>query len=144
MEGHTSFTRQTLDAFRAADRPGPVHMLNLIRLREWAVYEDGQDAAGRAVTGLEAYQAYGRLSAPVLAELGGRILWRGGFELSLVGPPDAVWDIAFIAEYPSPAAFVAMLRDPRYREAMAHRQAGVADSRLIRCSALPPGTGFAG
>lgn len=61
-----------------------------------------------------------------------------------MGPPDTAWDIAFIAEYPSPAAFVAMLRDPRYREAMAHRQAGVADSRLIRFSALPPGTGFAG
>ncbi|PWC47600.1 DUF1330 domain-containing protein [Azospirillum sp. TSA6c] len=139
MEGYTSFTKQVFEAFTAADRPGPVHMLNLIRLHGRAAYGDGRDT-----TGLEAYDAYSRLSAPVLAELGGRILWRGGFELSLVGPPDTVWDIAFIAEYPRPAAFVAMLRDPRYREAMAHRQAGVADSRLIRFSALPPGTGFAG
>lgn len=138
MEGYTSFTKQVFEAFVAADRPGLVHMLNLIRLHGRAAYEDGRDA-----TGLEAYEAYSRLSAPVLAELGGRILWRGGFELSLLGPPDTAWDIAFIAEYPSPAAFVAMLRDPRYREAIAHRQAGVADSRLIRFSALPPGTGFA-
>lgn len=80
----------------------------------------------------------------MLAEIGGRIVWRGDFELSLVGPPETSWDIAFIADYPSPSAFVTMVRDPRYRAAMAHRQAGGADSRLIRFAALPPGTGFAG
>lgn len=138
MEGHTSFTREAFAAFAADDRPGPVHMLNLIRLRPQVTYVDG-----RISTGMEAYEAYSRLSAPVLAELGGRIVWRGDFELSLVGPPETLWDIAFIAEYPSPSAFVRMMRDPRYREAMAHRQAGVADSRLIRFAALPPGAGFA-
>lgn len=71
MEGYTSVTKQVFEAFQAAGRPGPVHMLNLIRLRGQAAYEDGRDA-----TGLDAYEAYGRLSAPVLAELGGRILWR--------------------------------------------------------------------
>lgn len=139
MEGHTSFSREVFAAFAADDRPGPVHMLNLIRLRPQVTYVDG-----RISTGLEAYDAYSRLSAPVLAEFGGRIVWRGGFELSMVGPPETSWDIAFIAEYPSPSAFMAMVRDPRYRAAMAHRQAGVADSRLIRFAALPPGTGFAG
>ncbi|MFG1185231.1 DUF1330 domain-containing protein [Xanthobacter aminoxidans] len=139
MEGHTSFTRETFAAFAANDRPGPVHLLNLIRLRPRVTYADG-----RVTTGAEAYEAYSRLSAPVLAEIGGRIVWRGDFELSLVGPPETHWDIAFIAEYPSPDAFVQMLRDPRYREAMAHRQAGVADSRLVRFDPLPAGAGFAG
>lgn len=139
MEGHTNFSRETFAAFAANDRPGPVHLLNLIRLRPRVTYADG-----RVTTGAEAYEAYSRLSAPVLAEIGGRIVWRGDFELSLVGPPETHWDIAFIAEYPSPDAFVQMLRDPRYREAMAHRQAGVADSRLVRFDPLPAGSGFAG
>lgn len=139
MEGHTSFSRETFAAFAANDRPGPVHLLNLIRLHPRVTYADG-----RVTTGAEAYDAYSRLSAPVLAEIGGRIVWRGDFELSLVGPPETHWDIAFIAEYPSPDAFVQMLRDPRYREAMAHRQAGVADSRLVRFDPLPAGAGFAG
>lgn len=139
MTGYTGFSKEDFAAFRADDRPGPVHMLNLIRLREQATYEDGRQA-----TGLEAYGTYGRLSAPVLARLGGRIVWRGGFELALIGPPGERWDIAFIAEYPTPAAFVAMVRDPDYRAAMVHRQAGVADSRLVRFSAQPPGNGFAG
>lgn len=139
MTGHTSFTKEAFAALRADGRAGPVHMLNLIRLRPQAIYDDG-----RAASGQEAYEAYSRLSAPVLHELGGRIVWRGGFEQALVGPADTRWDIAFIAEYPSPAAFAQMFRSPLYREAMVHRQAGVADSRLIRFSALPPGTGFAG
>ena len=82
MEGHTSFSRETFAAFAANDRPGPVHLLNLIRLRPRVTYADG-----RVTTGAEAYEAYSRLSAPVLAQIGGRIVWRGAFELSLVGPP---------------------------------------------------------
>jgi hypothetical protein len=50
-----------------------------------------------------------------------------------------VWDHCFIAEYPSVSAFVEMIRDPVYREAVKHRQAAVADSRLILdVQALPP------
>lgn len=139
MEAYTSFAKPVFEAFRADDRPGPVHLLNLIRLRVHAAYDDR-----RAATGIEAYRAYGRLSAPVLADLGGRIVWRGGFELSLVGPAGTAWDIAFIAEYPSPAAFVALFADPRYRAALVHRQAGVADSRLVRFRPLPAGAGFSG
>lgn len=95
-----------------------------------------------AGTGAEAYAAYGRDSAPVFARLGGRIVWRGAFEQMLIGPAEERWDHCFIAEYPSVSAFVDMLRDPLYREAVKHRQAAVEDSRLIRLAPLPPGAGF--
>ncbi|MCB1545917.1 MAG: DUF1330 domain-containing protein, partial [Rhodoblastus sp.] len=52
------------------------------------------------------------------------------------------WDIAFIAEYPSVQAFVAMLRDPVYREAVKHRQAAVEDSRLLRLAPAAAGKEF--
>ena len=39
---HTSFTKDAWTAFRQNDRPGPIHMLNLIRLRKWADYGDGR------------------------------------------------------------------------------------------------------
>jgi uncharacterized protein (DUF1330 family) len=129
-------TKETFAAFRAADREGPIHMLNLVRLRERAAYTDG-----RAASGAEAYAAYGRESEPVFRRLGGSIVWSGKFELTLIGPAEECWDRCFIAQYPSVAAFVAMIRDPIYREAVKHRQAAVADSRLIR---LMPGTAGAG
>ena len=58
--------------FRERTRAGPIHMLNLVRLRERAAYPDG-----RAATGAEAYAAYGRDSLPVFVRLGGKIVWQG-------------------------------------------------------------------
>ncbi len=137
MTRHVDPTKQAFAEFRANARAGPIHMLNLVRLRAQACYPDGRPA-----TGAEAYAAYGRDSAPVFTRLGGRIVWRGTFEQMLIGPAEERWDHCFIAEYPSVSAFVDMLRDPLYREAVKHRQAAVEDSRLIRLAPLPPGAGF--
>lgn len=139
MSDHTRFSREAFAAFRADDRPGPVQMLNLIRLHAEAQYPEGPHGGGR-----EAFAAYGRISAPVLARLGGRIVWRGGFEQMLIGPEGERWDVCFIAEYPSVEAFAALFRDPVYREAMAHRQAAVKDCRLIRLAPEESGATFAG
>lgn len=130
-------TKEGFARFREMDRPGPVHMLNLLRFRETAAYDDGTVA-----TGLEAYRSYARESGPIFQRLGGRQVWAGRPELTLIGPRTEAWDLAFIAEYPSKDAFVAMLRDPDYRKAVRHRQAAVADSRLIRLHPGEPGAHF--
>jgi uncharacterized protein (DUF1330 family) len=137
MTGHIDPTKEAFAAFRANDRPGPIHMLNLVRLRHWANYPDG-----REVTGAEAYTAYGRDSGPVFSRVGGTIIWRGHFELMLIGPQEEQWDVCFIAQYPGVSAFVEMIRDPVYREAVKHRQAAVADSRLIRLGVDEAGSEF--
>ena len=136
MNGHVDPTREQFGAFRAMERPGPVHMLNLVRFRAQAAYPDGRDATGSA-----AYAAYSRGAAPVFARVGGRQVWIGGFELTLIGPAER-WDAVFIAEYPSVDAFVAMIRDAEYQQAVKHRQAAVEDSRLIRLEPRSPGAGF--
>jgi len=138
MTGSIDPTKEAFAAFRENDRDGPIHMLNLVRVRKHAVYPDG-----RAATGAEAYAAYGRESEPVFGRLGGQIVWRGRFELMLIGPQTERWDYCFIAEYPSVAAFVEMIRDPVYREAVVHRQAAVEDSRLIRLAPVDGGQAFA-
>ena len=139
MTGHIDPTKESFAAFRANDRPGPIHMLNLVRFRDRAAYPDGREA-----TGAEAYAAYGRESHTVFSRLGGRIVWRGNFELMLIGPGEERWDECFIAEYPSVAAFVEMIRDPLYREAVKHRQAAVLESRLVRMAPAAAGSGFGG
>lgn len=136
---YTSFSEQAWRAFRGDNRPGPIHMLNLIRLRDAASYPDGRQA-----TGYQAYSEYSRISAGPARAAGMSIVWRGGFELMMVGPEAEQWDICFIAEYPGVEAFVALMRHPDYREAMLHRQAGVADSRLVRLKPLEWGTTFLG
>jgi uncharacterized protein (DUF1330 family) len=130
-------TQESFAAFRELPREGVIHMLNLLRLRAQAAYPDGRQA-----TGLEAYRAYGRESAPIFTRVGGRQFWLGKFEHLLIGPPEERWDIVFIAEYPDADAFIEMIRDPAYREAVKHRQAAVEDSRLICLRPQPLGTGF--
>jgi uncharacterized protein (DUF1330 family) len=131
-------TKEQFKEFHERTRPGSINMLNLVFLHEQAKYSDGRKA-----TGAEAYAAYGRESLPVFSRLGGRIVWQGKFELMLIGPASGEnWDHVFVAEYPSVEAFVEMIRDPVYREAVKHRQAAVQTSRLIRLKPLAPGKGF--
>ncbi|PIE12197.1 MAG: DUF1330 domain-containing protein [Rhodobacterales bacterium] len=138
MTDYTAFTGEQFRAFRDIDRAGPIHMLNLVALRDRAEYPDG-----RSATGAEAYAAYGRDTAPILAEVGGRIVWRGRMEYMLIGPGEEAWDLCFIAEYPSVEAFVTMIKRPDYQAAMGHRQAAVRDSRLIRMEPGSVGESFA-
>ncbi len=131
--------RRQFEAFKALPRDQPIMMLNLLRFRDRAVYEDG-----REVTGAEAYAAYGRESAPVFRRVGGEIVWRGEPEGVLIGPQDERWDMIFVARYPTAYAFLEMVTDPDYRQAVRHRQAAVLDSRLIRTVEAGEGAGFAG
>jgi uncharacterized protein (DUF1330 family) len=137
MDGYVDPTKERFGQFKDLPDGQPIHMLNLVKLRPEAAYSDGRKASG-----LEAYRAYARQSGPVFTRLGGKQVWIGRPELTLIGPETESWNIAFIAQYPSGAAFVAMLRDPLYREAVKHRQAAVADSRLIRLAPATPGPIF--
>ncbi|MEL7028033.1 MAG: DUF1330 domain-containing protein [Pseudomonadota bacterium] len=133
-------TRPQFEAFKALPRDTQIDMLNLIRLRPSAAYPDG-----RAATGAEAYAQYGRHSGPVFARVGGVIAWRGRPETILIGPEEERWDVAFVARYPSAAAFLQMVTDETYQRD--------AVLQLMRppaapgdCPPQPPGdgAGFAG
>ncbi len=138
MTGNIDPTREQFSAMMKLADTGPVQMLNLIRLRKRAAYEDGAQA-----TGAEAYNTYGKESGPLFKAVGGRIIWSGAPQLVLIGPADERWDIAFIAEYPSAAAFGDMVKNPAYQAIVFHRQAAVEDSRLIRLAPQAAGAAFA-
>jgi hypothetical protein len=78
----------------------------------------------------------------VFQRVGGRQIWAGRPDVVVTGPEAEAWDIAFIAAYPTAGAFLEMVTDPVYREAVRHRQAAVADSRLIRMAPLTAGALF--
>jgi uncharacterized protein (DUF1330 family) len=135
-------TREQFEAFKALARDEPIQMLNLVRLKDFADYPEGHPNHGAGMTGLDAYRTYGRESAEIFRSLGGRQVWAGRPDVVVTGPTAEAWDLAFIAEYPNAAAFLAMVTNPDYREHVKHRQAAVADSRLIRMKPLTPGQGF--
>lgn len=130
--------RERFEAFKNLPRDKPIMMLNLLRFRNKAVYEND-----RELSGVEAYAAYGRETAPVFRRVGGKIIWRGKPEIMLIGPKDKDWDLIFVAYYPTADSFIEMITDPDYRIAVKHRQAAaVLDSRLIRMAEAAEGDDF--
>lgn len=143
MTSYIDPDRQAWDAFKALPKDQPIQMLNLIKLKPRADYPTDHPDHGKNLTGLDAYRAYGRTSAEVFKRVGGHQVWAGKPEVMVTGPQDAEqWDLAFIAQYPSTAAFIEMVRDPEYREHVKHRTAAVADSRLLCLGLVTPGEGF--
>ncbi|MDB5424205.1 MAG: hypothetical protein JWQ29_1621 [Phenylobacterium sp.] len=134
--------REAWALFKSLPKDQPIQMLNLIRLKPKAEYPAENPDHGKDLSGLDAYRAYGRTTAHIFARVGGRQIWAGRPEVMVTGPQAEAWHLAFIAEYPSAQAFIDMVRDPEYRELVAHRTAGVADSRLLRLAPVTPGEGF--
>lgn len=131
---HIDPARAAFDAFKSLPRDAPVEMLNLVRFRDRAAYPADHVCAAEQLTGAEAYRTYGRESGAVFARVGGTVIWSGDPALVLIGPADEAWHTAFVARYPTAAAFLEMVTDDAYRAAVVHRQAAVATSRLIRCT----------
>ena len=116
------------------DDAAPIVMINLLRFRRAAAYAPGLDAA--PCSGREAYARYGAAVLPLLVRAGGRLVWRGSVGLVVVGPGDERWDEALLVEYPSRAAFIAMVSSEEYLRIGVHRTAALEDSRLIATRAV--------
>lgn len=114
----------------------PLQMLNMIRFKEKAEYAEGSEFATKDWTGEQAYAEYSRRSSPIANRVGGKPIYIGVPQLTLIGPQHEKWDAAFIIEYPDLATFLALVNDPEYKKHAFHRSAAVADSRLIRMT--PP------
>ena len=113
---------------RAPD--GKLYMLNLLKFRERAEYPDGRETA---LSGAEAYGLYGRAVGPMIAGLGGRIVWGGATNVLVIGDGDLAWDQVVLVEYPSTAAFNEMTSSEGYQGAHVHREAGLESQLLINC-----------
>lgn len=143
MSQYRDTDRAQFEAFKALDRSTPIQMLNLVQFFARAAYPDAHPMAEQGLSGAQAYANYGAASGPVLKRVGGSIIWRGQFDVALIGDTSEVWDAMFIAHYPSAGAFLAMVTDPEYQTAVVHRQAAVMNSRLIRTSPLTTTDTFA-
>ncbi len=143
MTAYIDPTREQFSAMMQLPEEGAIHMLNMLRFNERAAYEEGHPLAGEALAGAEAYERYGAESGPIFARVGGRMAYSWTPRHVLIGPTDEVWDLIFVAEYPNAAAFGEMVKDPEYQKAVKHRQAAVAQSRLIRMKSRAAGAHFA-
>lgn len=101
----------------------PIYMLNLLKFKEKAEYEDGRETD---LSGAEAYAIYGKEVAGHLANVGGTPAFSASVESLRVGEVEELWDVAAIAMYPSRSAMVEMTSSPEYKASAVHRTAGLA------------------
>jgi uncharacterized protein (DUF1330 family) len=125
-------TAEQIQQLASDPDPGPVTMLNLLRFKDRA---DGIDAG---VSGAEAYARYSVEAERFLQGVGGRLLSAVRPTQSVIGPEAGEWDLVLLVEYPSRAKFLEMATNQDYLKVHAHREAALADSRLIACSSLKP------
>lgn len=110
--------------------PGiPVVMLNLLRFRDRADYAPETELP--PCTGREAYAEYMRLVEPILARVGGKLIWKGEARHAFIAPDGEDWDEVLLVAYPSREAFLDMLKSPDYQAITIHRTAALEDARLI-------------
>ena len=102
---------------------GPIYMVNLLKFKERAEYEDGRDTE---LTGYEAYQLYGRAVSQIITDYGGEVVFAGDVTFLSLGQVEDLWDEVAIAKYPNRAALWEMSTSDAWREASVHRTAGLA------------------
>ena len=116
-------TKEQMEGFLEGDSDTPIAMINLLKFKEKAEYEDGRDTD---LTGEQAYAIYGKEVVEHLKKVGGKISFGGSINRLMLGEVEELWDTTFIAKYPSKKAMLKMINDPDYLESNKHRVAGLA------------------
>ena len=101
---------------------GPIVMVNMLKFRDKARYEDGSDAD---LSGMEAYARYGTAVAPLIEKHGGKLVFSGSVTFLMLGEVESVWDQISLAQYPNRSALFAMASSPEYQAISHHRDAGL-------------------
>ena len=127
-----------LEGFLEPGHEGPIYMLNLLKFKEKAEYEDGRDTD---LSGREAYAIYGRAVAEILPKFGGRPIFVADVTFLALGEVEELWDEVAIAMYPNRGALVAMSSSEEWRTAAVHRTAGLKGQLNIETVA-PAGAPF--
>lgn len=125
-------TGEQVKAFRDRQTGEPIAMLNLLKFREKAVYDDGRDSG---LTGREAYRLYGKAFQEIMGPQGVKVLYSGDVRGLLIGQGEDLWDAMALIQYPSTQVMLDMLRNEDYQRAQQHRAAGLEGQLLIECGA---------
>jgi len=122
-----------MKGFLQGDTKSPILMLNLLKFKEKAVYEDSRQTT---LTGREAYDIYADEVRGHLKEVGGEIILGGEITRLMLGQVEDLWDVAAVARYPSRTAMLKMMMDSDYRESEKHRSAGLEGQLNIEIKEL--------
>ena len=122
VKNHLRPNKAQMEGFFEGDTETEITMLNLLKFKEKAEYEDGRETD---LTGREAYSIYGKEVVEHLEKVGGKSVITGKVSRLMLGEVEDLWDSIALARYPSRKAMVEMMMDSDYQESEKHRSAGL-------------------
>ena len=136
VENRVLPNQEQMQGFMEPGPDGPIYMVNLLKYKDVAEYEDGRETA---LSGREAYQVYAVAVADLLVEFGGGMIFGGEVSRLMLGEVEDLWDEVAIAMYPSRKAMLEMMMSPTMQEIGQHRAAGLAGQLNIETTAIDMG-----
>jgi len=115
--------KEQMEGFLETGPEGPICMVNLLKFKPHAEYEDGRETK---LTGREAYELYAEGVKKLLQQLGGYLGFSGDVERLMLGEVEDLWDTVALAVYPSRQAMLEMMQLDGMQEISVHRAAGLA------------------
>ena len=80
------------------DTDSPIYMVNLLKFKQKAEYEDGRETNA---SGAEAYGIYGKEVQAHIEKVGGKFIFSGSVSRLMLGEVEDLWDTVAIVMYPS-------------------------------------------
>lgn len=125
-------SKETIATLLSRERTYRPAMVNFLAYLPSAKYAEGGDAS---LTGRRAYGIYGLVALQTVYGTGGRLLFIGRVEETLLEPKAGLtggrWDDIAVMEYTESKAILTMEQIPRYRAALKHRDAGLDRTVII-------------
>ena len=122
VENKITPNEEQINGFLEDPEIGPISMVNLLKYKENAIYDDGRDTN---LSGEEAYGLYAAEVINLIEKYGGEFLFAGKVNRLMLGEVDEMWDSIAIAKYPNRKAMFEMTMDPEYQKIHVHRDAGL-------------------
>ena len=123
VNNKVSPSEEQIKGFFEPGAEGPIYMLNLLKFKDKAEYEDDSETN---LTGAQAYARYGAEVSKILIKLGGGGMFNAKVERLMLGEVEDLWDMVAIAMYPSRQAMIDMMQSEEYQAIHHHRDAGLA------------------
>ena len=127
--------KEQIKGFMEPVSEGPICMVNLLKFKDKAAYEDGRDTD---LSGREAYALYEEGVKKLLQEIGGGIGFEGDVARLALGEVEELWDVVALAVWPARGAMFEVMQSPEMQAISVHRSAGLAGQINIET------TGFQG
>ena len=127
--------KEQIKGFMEPVSEGPICMVNLLKFKDKAAYDDGRDTD---LSGREAYALYEEGVKKLLQEIGGGIGFEGDVARLALGEVEELWDVVALAVWPSRGAMFEVMQSPEMQAISVHRSAGLAGQINIET------TGFQG